>query len=359
MEPAHEIRKLADRLIDLELDNTRARSRHVPHHEFNPWSSNGGGIQMYHELGGSIFLPGDVSAPLPPKTQYLYENLSVRHNDLQSSIQSLSDHQLLVLHDCLDKEIDDYTSDDESLSLGGGIFGSVGTKEPKVVPQSVRNGLWAKEKALQVAQIRLSTFRASPFLASECFNVVLTHLDMIGKVVSEESTWPNCVDFEAFTKRIEKKYVSLSGLKVDDWASIQQHYLLRIDKVLRSEPKPPQRAAASSYQNWLLGLDLQKDVWGHFTELSSINAFVKMKAEGQVKGKSIAMAKLWQIKMRKLLPNIRELEGRVPLGIQTLDSAETTFSISSLLEQPIHSEKLASMLKQANDLEHENIMEED
>ncbi|EFQ33321.1 hypothetical protein CGRA01v4_06962 [Colletotrichum graminicola] len=359
MDSAHEVRILADRLIDLELDNTRARSRHVPCHQYNPWSSNGGGIHISHELGGCIFLPSDVSTPLPKNAQDLHETIGVRHNDLQSSIQSLSDHQLLALHDLLDKEIDDYASDDEALTLGGGIFGSVGTERPKVVPQSIRNGLWVKEKAQQVAQIRLSTFRASPLLASECFNVVLIHLDMTGRVVSEESTWPNWANFEGFTKRIERNYVSLSGLKGDYLARVQQHYLLRIDRVVRSQPNPPQRAAATLYQNWLRDLDMQKDIWEHFKELDSTYVFAKMKTEGRVEGKSIAMAKLWQIKLRKLLPDIRRLEGRVPLETPALDDAETAFSIGLLLEEPIDSSQLASVVEQTKDCKHEDIMEED
>ncbi|KAK1595273.1 uncharacterized protein LY79DRAFT_511213 [Colletotrichum navitas] len=359
MDPAHELRILADSLFELELDNIRARSRHIPCHEYNPWSSNGRGIHVSHELGGCIFLPNDVSTPLPKNTQDLHESISVRHNNLQSSIQPLSDHQLLALHDLLDEEIDDYASDDEALILGGGIFGSVGTTRPKLVPQSIRNGLWVKEKAQKVAQIRLSTFRASPLLASECFNVILIHLDMTGKVVSEETTWPNWADFGAFTKRIERNYVSMSDLKGDYWAGVQQHYLLRIDGVFRSQPNPPQRAAATLYQDWLRDLDTQKEIWEHFKELDSTCVFVKMKTEGQVKGKSIAMAKLWQIKVRKLLPDIRKLEGRVPLETPALDDAEAAFSIGLLLEERINSGTLASVMEQTKGLKYEDIMEED
>ncbi|KAK1983830.1 hypothetical protein LZ30DRAFT_622587 [Colletotrichum cereale] len=358
MEPTDETSILADKLINLELDNIRARSRHISSRGYKPWSSKGG-TYISHELGGCIFLPSDVSTPLPPKTQYLNEPLSLRHNDLQSSIQSLSDHQLLALHDYLDKEVNDFTSDDEPLILGGGIFGSVGTKKPKFVPQSIRNGLWAKEKAQRAAQIRLSTFRASPLLASECFNAVLIHLYMSGEVVLEESTWPSWADFGAFTKLIEKNYASMSGLKGDGWAAVQQHYLLRIDRVFQSRPSPPQRAAATLYQTWLRDLDKQKYIWERFTELDSKNVFDKMKTEGQVEGKSIAMAKLWQIKLIKLLPDIRKLEGRVPLEAPILENAETALSIGLLLEKPIDFDKLAPLIEQTKGLKREDRMGED
>ncbi|KAK1999831.1 hypothetical protein LX36DRAFT_631624 [Colletotrichum falcatum] len=361
MEPAHNLRILADRLVDLELDNIRARSRLVPFREYNPWSLHARGIHISHELGECIFLPSDVSVPLPPKTQYLHGPLSARHDDLQLSIQSLSDLQLLALHDYLDKEIDDYASDDEPPIPGGGISGSVGTKTPKFVAQSIRNGLWIKQKAQRVAQLRLSTFRASPLLASECFTVVLIHLDMTGEVVSEESTWPNWAAFGAFVKRMEKNYVSMSGPKGDDWAGVQQHYLLRIDRVFQSRPNPPQRAAASLYQTWLWDLDKQKDIWEHFSELDSASVFHKIKIESQVEGKSIAMVKLWRIKLRKLLPDIRKLEGRAPLETPTSDGPETAFScsIGMLFEKPINFDNVASIVKQAEGPEHEDLMGED
>ncbi|KAK1971168.1 hypothetical protein LY78DRAFT_714737 [Colletotrichum sublineola] len=358
MEPTPEIGVLADKLIELELDNIRARSRHVSFRDYNPSPSNGGGTHIYHELGRCIFLPNDVSTPLPQKTRHLHEPITMRHKDLQLSIQSLSDHQLLALHDCLDKEVDDYTSDDEPLILGGGVFDSVGPTKPKVVPQSIRNGLWVKEKAQRVAQIRLSTFRASPLLASECFGVVLIHLDMTGKVVSKESTWPSWADFGAFMRRIEKNYVPMSGPKGDGWAGVQEHYLLRIDRVFQSQPNPPQRAAATLYQTWLRDLGMQKDIWEHFTELGSTNVFAKMKTEGQVEGKSIAMAKLWQIKLRKLLPNIRKLEGRAALETPILENAEDAFSIGLLLKGPVNFDSLASIIEQPKGPKHEDIMEE-
>ncbi|GKT53647.1 hypothetical protein ColTof3_00986 [Colletotrichum tofieldiae] len=261
MEPTPAIRILADRLVDLELDNMRARSRHVSFNDYKPWSPSEEGIHISHKLGGYIFLPSDVSVPLPKETQYLNESLSVRHKNLQSSIQSLSDHQLLALHGCLDEEVENYTPEDELSVLVGDRSSFADTQKPKRELQSIRNGLWLKEKAWQVAQIRLSSFRASPLLASECFNVILIHLDMTGQVVSQESTWPRWAGFGAFTKRIEADYASMTGLGNDGWADVQQHYLLRIDKVFQSQPTPPRRAAATVYQTWLQDLDTKRDIW--------------------------------------------------------------------------------------------------
>ncbi|KZL67036.1 hypothetical protein CI238_04702 [Colletotrichum incanum] len=363
MEPTPAIRKLANRLVDLELDNMRARSRHFPFHEYKPWSSPEGGIHISHQLGGYIFLPSDVSAPLPKEIQYLNESLSVRHNNLQSSIQSLSDHQLLALHDFLDEEVENYAPEDEPSILVGDHFSFADTRKPRCEPQSIRNGLWLKEKAQQVAEIRLSSFYASPLLASECFNVILIHLDMTGQVASQESTWPRWAGFEDFTKRIEADYASMTGLGNDGWADVKQHYLLRIDKVYQSQPTPPRKAAATLYQTWLQDLDIKKDSWvyktEHLTELVGTNVFNRMKTEGQMEGKSVAMVKLWQIKLKKLLPDIRKLEGRVPSETPNMEITGSAFSIGLLFNEPVDFDKLAATVEQTESLEDEDKTEED
>ncbi|WQF75734.1 hypothetical protein CDEST_00748 [Colletotrichum destructivum] len=280
-----EMRTLADRFVELELDNMRARSRQVQLHENKPWSSLGGGIHVSHELGGYFFLPNDVSTPLPDERKHYEGSLNARHNNLQSSIQSLSDHQLLALHDFLDQEIDNDASEDELPIITSDYFEFVNNRKPKGQVQSIRNGLWLKEKvrkhthlsspikhvilltsakqAQHVAQIKLSTFHASPFLASECFSVILVNLGITGKdvSVSERSMWPQWTGFDAFVRQADASYTSMTVLKNHGWTSAQEHYLARINKVLQSQPPPPRKAVATFYQTWLRDLNAQKDVW--------------------------------------------------------------------------------------------------
>ncbi|TQN69881.1 hypothetical protein CSHISOI_05651 [Colletotrichum shisoi] len=241
----------------------RARSRQVRLHENKPWSSLGGGIHVSNELGGYFFLPNDVSTPLPDERKHYEGSLNARHNNLQSSIQSLSDHQLLALHDFLDQEIDNDASEDELPIITSGYFEFVNNRKPKGQVQSIRNGLWLKEKAQHVAQIKLSTFRASPFLASECFGVFLINLGITGKdvSVSERSMWPQWTGFDAFVRQVDASYTSMTVLKNHGWTSAQKHYLARINRVLQSQPPPPRKAVATLYQTWLRDLDAQKDVW--------------------------------------------------------------------------------------------------
>ncbi|KAJ0164144.1 hypothetical protein CTA2_1659 [Colletotrichum tanaceti] len=312
-----EMRTLADKFVELELDNMRARSRHVQLHENKPWSSLGGGIHVSHELGRYLFLPNDVSTPLPDGRKHLEGSLNARHNNLQSSIQSCSDHQLLALHDFLDQEIENDASEDEPPMITGGYFEFVNNRKPEGQLQSIRNGFWLREKAQHVAQIRLSTFHASPYLASECFGVNLVHLDMAGKMISGRSTWSQWIGFDAF-----------------------KHYLARINKVLQSQPPPPppRKAVATFYQTWLRDLDTQKDTWAYkIVE----HAFHTMKTQGQVEGKEVAMAKLWQIKLKKVLPDIQAMEESNLLENPTSEPTEWTLNMEDFIDDNGILDKLA------------------
>ncbi|GJC86771.1 hypothetical protein ColLi_09609 [Colletotrichum liriopes] len=70
-----------------------------------------------------------------------------------------------------------------------------------------------------------------------------------------------------------------------------------------------------------------------------------MKAQGQVEGKSVAMVKLWQIKLKKLLPDIRKLEDRVPSEPPNLEIAESAFAIGLLFNEPVDFDKLAATVE--------------
>ncbi|GKT43688.1 uncharacterized protein ColSpa_03869 [Colletotrichum spaethianum] len=84
-----------------------------------------------------------------------------------------------------------------------------------------------------------------------------------------------------------------------------------------------------------------------------------MKIQGQMEGKSVAVAKLWQVKLKKLLPDIRKLEGRVPLLDPTLEIAGSEVSIGLLFNEPVDFDKLAAPVERTESLKHKDMTEED
>ncbi|GKT53648.1 hypothetical protein ColTof4_05820 [Colletotrichum tofieldiae] len=70
-----------------------------------------------------------------------------------------------------------------------------------------------------------------------------------------------------------------------------------------------------------------------------------MKTQGHVEGNSVAMVKLWQIKLKKLLPDIRKLEDRVPSEPPNLETAESEFAIGLLFNEPVDFDKLAATVE--------------
>ncbi|KAK1640197.1 hypothetical protein BDP81DRAFT_446554 [Colletotrichum phormii] len=233
------IRQLATSLIDLELDNIRARSKYLNHYTCDPVSI---GVHVYNDVGGQHFLSYDTSSPLPRETSYLSEFLSTRDHELKRTIRSLSHDGLMALHECLSREIDEI--DDQARSDDG-------AEGPSPIQEVSRAKMF-----------RLST---SPLIANQSFDVVLIYLDGNGESILQKSSWPVWTDFKDFIKTMSEYHYKVTNKKSGSVENIKQTYLERIDDFIESEPAPPKIAIARTYQTWFNNLDAMDDEWAYVT----------------------------------------------------------------------------------------------
>ncbi|WYZ40253.1 hypothetical protein EsH8_IV_000594 [Colletotrichum jinshuiense] len=303
MESPRGIQAVGDRLVDLELDNMRARSRRVDIRDYSLFSSSSG-IHVYDQVGGYIFLPSDTLSPLPKENLHLKDRLSRLHDGLQTVISLLSEYQLVALHKYLDNMIDE-SSSEGGLNLAAGPFGfennNPGSHQPE--PKPIRSGL--KAKAQLAAQAKLSQFRASPLFDSDCFKVTLIHLEMTGNVTMKGSFWPKWAAFDGFMKGITAEYSSMTG-SLGGWATVKQRYLQRVDSIIQSGPNP-----------------------------------------------------LWQVRLKKELPRFQELEGTIPAEIRNLELGTSPFDFRSLISEPVDLDKLAMALERTERLADSEMEEDD
>lgn len=111
METSTAIRQLAANLVDLELDNVRARAKYLDCSICDTGSIR---VHVYNDVGGQHFLPYDTSSPLHREASYFSESLSARDRDLQRKVRSLSHDGLVALYEGLSQEIDEADEADKT-----------------------------------------------------------------------------------------------------------------------------------------------------------------------------------------------------------------------------------------------------
>ncbi|KAK1675620.1 hypothetical protein BDP55DRAFT_631819 [Colletotrichum godetiae] len=254
------IRQLATSLIDLELDNIRARSKFLDHSTCDPVSI---GVHVYNDVGGQHFLSYDTSSPLPRETGYLSEFLSTRDHELQQTIRSLSHDGLLALHECLSREMDEM--DDQARSDDGAEGPSPLSELNGLENDKRTSHLSLRKKIQEVSRAKMFRLSTSPLIANQFFGVFLIYLDGNGESILQKSSWPVWTDYKDFIETMSEYHYKVTNKKSGGVENIKQTYLERIDDFIEPEPAPPRIALARTYQTWFNNLDTMDDEWAYVT----------------------------------------------------------------------------------------------
>ncbi|KAK1731236.1 hypothetical protein CaCOL14_009762 [Colletotrichum acutatum] len=293
MEISTEIRQLATNLIDLELDNIRARAKYLDRSTYDTGSI---GVHVYNDVGGQYFLPYDTSSPLPRETSYLYEPLSARGHSLQRKVRSLSHDGLMALYECVSQEIDELDEANETEKIVEAaetdeidetnetdktkeaddtddqarsddiIEGLIPLSEPDGLGNDKRASHLALRKKIQeVSRVKMFRLSTSSLIDSDSIDVVLIYLDSNGNSILQKSSWPVWTDFEAFIKTMSVYHHEVTIKRGGSVENIKQTFLQKIDDFSQSKPGPPRIAIARTYQTWFNNLGTMNDAWGYVT----------------------------------------------------------------------------------------------
>ncbi|EQB53120.1 hypothetical protein CGLO_07204 [Colletotrichum gloeosporioides Cg-14] len=235
------LKDVASSLVELKLDNMRARFRRgdLTSLQF-PLPS--GELRVDDEFGGHIVLSSDTSSPLSEGKQYLHDSLQVRSDALRDTIRIRSIEFMLSLHNFLDQEL---------LKLGAGY-------PPR--PRSLHDPSWLDDKVQAVALARLETLHAYPLLDHDSFKIAIVHLGEDGATALEMLVWPNWATFEPFIENIERIH-SRSTHSIHCWSTTRRFYLHIATFAAKNSPHPPNRGSAMTYKAWLEELDKKKGKW--------------------------------------------------------------------------------------------------
>ncbi|KAK2761906.1 hypothetical protein CKAH01_05136 [Colletotrichum kahawae] len=233
--------ELASGLVELKLDNMRARFRRGDLTSLQlPLPSDE--LRIDDEFDGHIILSSDTSSPLPEGQQHLHDSLQARADALQDTIHIRSTEFMLSLHNFLDQEL---------VMLGAGY-------PPR--PRSLHDPSWLVDKVQAVALARLETLRAYPLLDHDSFKIALVHLGEDGVMALDVLSWPSWATFEPFIRNIERIH-SRSTRSIHSWSNTQQFYVHIATFAAKHSPHPPNRGSAMTYKAWLEELDKKKGKW--------------------------------------------------------------------------------------------------
>ncbi|RMJ13837.1 hypothetical protein CDV36_006503 [Fusarium kuroshium] len=327
------VKKLAEDMILYRLDHWRARATVVyttGQRDATPlWSPHWAGVvpqqkgySLFDGFDRTWFIPFDISTPLPQDKQHIADDLQRRGKEMKEIFEPKRDFILPRLQAVLEQEIktkcqDQWDQNCERKDL------------PPMKWTEVRHKYGITELVNVVAIGRLADGRA---LLPGYYTVILLDLAVDGKMLFQRVNMPPDISLQGFTSRLESWSVS----KSEDDENLLELVRAKLQRIsLRGTAAGMQKAQnlldqlnkptfkdsqGSEMDAWVFKLNHNANYyirsaqgpadirrWKGLTE-ATFDEFV----QGVRGGKHPVVVRPWKIRLRRMWPDIDELDKELP-----------------------------------------------